>query len=122
MDKDSCATKGDNEIWEFGDAAFTAIRDVMGLRESLRPYVQAGLDSASAQGTPLLRPMVFDFHDPACVDAVDQYMFGDKYLVAPVLEYQAVNRTVYLPVLPSGEQWVQHYTGEVLASGFSHTV
>ena len=120
QDKDTCATEGYNEVWEFGDTAYTAIADVMRLRESLRSYVQAGLDEATAQGTPLLRPMVFDFSDPECVDATDQFMFGERFLVAPVLEYQATNRTVYLPRLPGADRWVHHYTGAQFAAGTTH--
>ena len=121
-DVDRCATKGYNEVWHFGDEAYAAISAVMRLRESLRPYVQAGLDLAHTRGTPLLRPMVFDFGDAECVDATTQYMFGDDYLVAPVLEYQATNRSVFLPALPTGQRWVHHYTGEELAGGTAHTV
>ena len=94
----------------------------MRLRESLRPYVQAGLDEATAQGTPLLRPMAFDYTDPECDTAADQYMFGNDYLVAPVLQYRAANRTVYLPRLPASHDWVHHYTGEKFAGGRTHVV
>ena len=44
------------------------------------------------KGTPSLRPMVFDFNDKECTDAVDQFMFGPDWLVAPVLEMDAANR------------------------------
>lgn len=95
--------------------SYHAIAGVMRLRESIRPYVQAHLDLATSEGTPLLRPMVFDFSDEECIRAVDQYMFGPDWLVAPVLEYNATNRTVYLPRLPGNDthkqRWVYHYDG-----------
>ena len=100
---------GFNEVWTFGETAYSAISDVMRLRESLRPYVQTQIDLSSSEGTPSLRPMVFDFVDDACADAVDQFMFGPNWLVAPVLELDAVNRTVYLPALAAGETWSYHY-------------
>ena len=93
------------------------------LRESLRPYVQDQLDLASSEGTPALRPMTFDFTDAECVNANDQFMFGPKFLVAPVLYYQAQNRSVYLPSLPDGERWAYHYnTSIVFADGMTHVV
>ena len=61
--------------------------------------------------------------DEECVGAVDQFMFGPDYLVAPVLYYQATNRSVYLPRLPPGERWAYHYdTGVQLKAGATHVV
>ena len=111
QDHDVCDSHAFNEVWSFGDMAYGAITKVMAIRESLRPYVAAQIELASNAGTPVLRPMVFDFADPECVTATDQYMFGPTYLVAPVLEYQATNRTVYLPNLPPGEKWVDYFAG-----------
>lgn len=67
--------------------------------------------------------MTFDFVDDDCVNASDQYMFGETYLVAPVLSYRAQTRRVYLPRLPATEQWRHHYEPEATyASGAWHTV
>jgi len=96
-------------VWHFGDEAYAAISRIMHLRESIRGYVQSHLDVASREGAPLLRPMTFDFTDVDCVDAVDQYMFGPTYLVAPVLSYKANSRIVYLPDLLNGERWEYYY-------------
>jgi alpha-D-xyloside xylohydrolase len=42
--------------------------------------------------------MFFEFpEDDKCWELQDQYMFGSRYLVAPVLEYRARERSVYLP-------------------------
>lgn len=46
-----------------------------------------------------MRPLFVDFADPECADIDDQYFFGDSLLVAPVVEYEARNRTLYLPTL-----------------------
>merc|ERR1712008_140523 len=108
-DHDKCGSTGFNEVWKFGQEAYEAISGVMRLRESIRDYVQIQLDLASQEGTPLLRPMTFDFLDSDCSAAVDQFMFGPSYLVAPVLHFRAVARRVYLPVLPHGEHWEHYY-------------
>ena len=123
-DVDVCGHTTYNEIWHFGEEAYRAIASVMRLREALRPYVAAGLAQATAEGTPLLRPMTFDFVDEECVAAVDQYMFGDTYLVAPVLARKAMSRSVYLPRLPPGEAWMYHYdpTSAPYEDGKRHVV
>jgi alpha-glucosidase (family GH31 glycosyl hydrolase) len=48
-----------------------------------------------------------------------QYMLGDAFLVAPVHEPGATNRTVWLP---PGEQWIDYWTGESYAGGQEMTV
>jgi alpha-D-xyloside xylohydrolase len=53
---------------------------------------------AHEKGTPIMRPLFYEFpDDDACWDKEDQYMFGAKYLVAPVLEPGLTKRKVYLP-------------------------
>ena len=43
--------------------------------------------AASATGTPIMRPLFFDFwSDPAASEIEDEMMFGPDYLVAPQLE------------------------------------
>jgi alpha-D-xyloside xylohydrolase len=110
-DVDVCDTHGHNEVWSYGDVAYGAITKVMAVREALRPYVEDQIALASSHGTPVLRPMVFDFSDAECAAANDQYMFGPTFLVAPVLEYRATSRTVFLPELPAGEKWVDFFAG-----------
>ena len=83
-------------------------------REEMRDYVRGLMKQAHEEGTPLLRAMFYEFpEDGECVDLKDQYMFGDKYLVAPVLEAGARSRSVYLP---AGE-WKNVETGEILTGG-----
>jgi alpha-D-xyloside xylohydrolase len=122
-DEDTCGSSGFNEVWHFGEEAYEAISGIMRLRESMRGYVQTQLDLASAEGTPALRPMTFDFSDAECVKAADQFMFGPSYLVAPVLYYKVSNRSVYLPTLASNEHWEYFYDpGQQFAAGSWHVV
>lgn len=49
-----------------------------------------------------MRPCFYEFpHDPRCWEVEDQYMYGWKYLCAPVLQPGAEKRTIYLP----GGKW-----------------
>jgi alpha-D-xyloside xylohydrolase len=98
---------GHNEVWLFKYSE--QIIDIIKLRESLRGYVEYHLNISSQNGTPILRPMFYDFNDTECYQAEDQYMFGTDYLVAPVYTYQATSRSVYLPKLPQENAAWQHY-------------
>jgi len=115
-DSSTCGfSGGPNEVWEFGDTAFEAIAIVMKIREQLRPYIMQQMTLASLNGTPVMRPLWFDFpNDPNTFPVEDQLMFGPDYMVAPVLEYQARNRTVYLP---NGANWIHWFTGQQYTGG-----
>ena len=61
--------------------------DYLKLRWSLKPYIEKLMKEAHEDGSPLMRTMFYEFPDDAkCWEVTDQYMFGDKYLVAPILE------------------------------------
>ncbi len=52
-------------------------------------------------------------------DVDDSFMFGPSLLVAPVAEYLARERVVYLP---AGSRWTDAWTGEEHCGGASITV
>jgi len=53
-----------------------------------------------------------DFMEDANVhDINDQFMFGESFMVAPVLE-NADSRVVYLPENKNGGGWFNFHTGE----------
>ena len=88
----------DNEVWSFGEDNYPILVKYMQRREAMRPYVRGLMHEAHEKGTPLMRAMIYEFpEDSACVGLKDQYMFGDKYLVAPVMQPGARSRSVYLP-------------------------
>lgn len=89
---------GPNEIWMFGDRAYEIIRELIDLREKLRPYIHEQMDITSKTGMPIMRPMFYAFpDDPVCYALDDQYMFGSGILFAPVMERGQTSRNVYLP-------------------------
>jgi alpha-D-xyloside xylohydrolase len=47
--------------------------------------------------------------DPAARDVRDEYLFGKAFLVAPVYQFKARTRPVYLP---AGADWYDFHTGE----------
>ena len=68
------------------------------IRIGLHEYIKQLYEEASENGSPLIRTMFYEFPDDAkCWELQDQYMFGSKYLVAPVFELNQFEREVYLP-------------------------
>ena len=102
----------DNEVWSFGEEAYPILVKYMQRREAMRPYVRELMTEAHEKGTPLMRAMFYEFpNDPACPEMQDQYMFGSRYLVAPVMQPGARSRSVYLPE----GKWQDVDTGTVYA-------
>lgn len=89
---------GANEIWSFGERNYEILKNLILLRERLKPYILHYMEIASREGLPIMRPMFFDnYEDEICYDLEDQYMFGEDILFAPITEYGCVERRVYLP-------------------------
>ncbi|MBQ7572709.1 MAG: hypothetical protein IJT23_00440 [Clostridia bacterium] len=91
-------TGGDNELWSFGEEAFKILKELVLLRDRLRPYIEKHMDIASKYGIPMMRPMFFDYpDDEMCYLEGEQYMFGDDILFAPITEQGQTEKWVYLP-------------------------
>ena len=106
-------TGADNELWSFGEEAYEILKKYLFVRESLRPYTHQVMAEAHEEGKPVIRPMFYEFpEDEACYTLKDQYLYGSRYLVAPVLSAGARERQVYVPA----GRWRNVDTGEVLES------
>jgi alpha-D-xyloside xylohydrolase len=110
-------TGGPNEVWSFGEEAYGLIRELLFLRERLRPYIMAQMQAAHERGIPPMRPLLFDFPEDETAWLVDDaFMFGPDLLVAPVLEAGARSRSVYLP---AGATWHDAWTDKAFGGGQS---
>lgn len=110
-------TGGPNEAWSFGEEAYAIIKDLLFLRERMRPYIEAQMLLAHEKGIPPMRPLFFDFpSDEACAEIDDQYLFGPDLLIAPVLLEGARSRKVYLP---AGTTWTDAWNGQSIDGGQS---
>jgi alpha-D-xyloside xylohydrolase len=108
-------TGGPNEVWSFGEEVHEIIKNLLFLRERLKPYITEQMKKAHEDGTPVLRPLFFDFpNDEIAYEIEDEYMFGPDILVAPVLFEGMRSRKVYLP---KGAKWTDANTGTVYNSG-----
>ena len=115
-----CVSGAPNEIWSYGDKVYEICKKYIEMREAMRPYVRRLMEEAHEKGTPVMRPMFYDFpEDKACWDNETQYMFGPEILVAPVMEKGETQKEVYLP---TGAVWKNVWTGETYEGGQTVTV
>jgi alpha-D-xyloside xylohydrolase len=87
------------------------------LRYRLLPYTYTvAADTFHRDGT-IMRGLTMDFmDDKAAREVKDEYLYGKAFLVAPVHEYLARTRPVYLP---SGTEWYDFHTGAVAKGGIT---
>jgi len=105
--------KQPREPWTYGPQAEEVARIYLKLRYRLLPYIYSQAVLCTQTGLPMVRPLVLEFQDDPNTQHLDQqYLFGDSFLVAPVLRADQQCR-IYLP---PGE-WVDYWTKEVEAGG-----
>ncbi|SPQ26242.1 24e5b739-1751-43fb-96e3-b4c8ee2f4e49 [Thermothielavioides terrestris] len=94
----ACRSGAANEVWSYGERVFAICKKYMAIRERLRPYTRQLMQQAHARGSPVMRPLFYEFpEDPRCWETGEQYMFGPKYLCCPVMRPGVSSMTVYLP-------------------------
>ena len=108
-----------NELWSYGEDNYAIMRKYLDIRLSMREYIASLYREAHENGSPLIRAMFYEFpEDAACWELTDQYMFGSRYLVAPILRLNEFKRDVYLPA----GRWKLTSTGEAFDGGRTVTV
>ncbi|WP_228370721.1 TIM-barrel domain-containing protein [Candidatus Korobacter versatilis] len=104
-----------NEVWAYGKQAEPILTKYLKLRYELLPYTYSVAYRSYETGAPYMRALFMDFpNDPKALDIPDEYMYGPAFLVAPVTEQGATQRTVYLP---AGSDWYNYWTNEKLHGG-----
>ncbi len=89
---------GEAVPFRFNDITVDGMARYIKLRYRLIPYVYSLYYENFLNGTPIMRPLFWNYpDDERAYNTVDEYLFGDNLLVAPVLEAQKNFRTVYLP-------------------------
>ncbi len=110
----------DNEVWSFGEDNYEILKSYVDMRYRIRDYIRKIMDESSESGSPVMRPVFYDFFgDKKAWEIEDEYMFGSDLLVAPVMEEGMRERTVYLP---EGAKWTDAYTKTVYDGGQTVTV
>lgn len=110
-----CPSGQDNEVWSFGEEVAAILEKYLRRREALREYVRSLMREASEKGTPLIRTLFLEFpHDEKAWEVEDEYLFGARYLVAPVLYPGLESRSVYFP---AGARWKELEGDKVYEGG-----
>jgi alpha-glucosidase (family GH31 glycosyl hydrolase) len=76
---------------------YKKILTLIELRKSLTDYLMELVERAGSTGEPILRYMAYEFPEDGCDTVIDQFMLGEKYLVAPIYEKGQTGRFLYLP-------------------------
>jgi alpha-glucosidase/alpha-D-xyloside xylohydrolase len=100
---------------ELHDAEVEGVcRDYLNLRYRLLPFLYSSAAQTHATGLPLIRPIWFAARtDEKALSRADEFLFGDSFLVAPVLRPGASRRAVYLPA----GKWWDYWSGEAMEGG-----
>jgi alpha-D-xyloside xylohydrolase len=98
------------ENWESLEAR---CREIIGWRMQLAPYLTAAFQRYAEDGTPPFRALVLDApRDTRLYTVDDQYMIGDRMMVAPLFAGEASRKVV----MPQGS-WHNFWSGERVLGG-----
>ena len=106
-----CGLDNSREPWSFGEEANRIFTEYARLRYRLLPYLYDQARKSSASAKPLVRALLLDYPEDRNVRHIDdQYLFGDAFLIAPVLAplAESATRTLYLP----RGTWIDYWTKE----------
>ncbi len=110
----------DQEPWSFGREIESICRKYLELRYRLLPYLYTAVWQAHEKGIPIARPLWFVYPDDDQTYTIDdQYLFGDSFLIAPVLHKGQGSRTVYLP---DGNDWYDYRSNKKYTGGSTISV
>jgi alpha-D-xyloside xylohydrolase len=105
--------------WIRGLEVENIFKKFINLRYRMLPYLYTHVWQACTKGKPFMRPLIMDFPEDSHVAKLGtQYMFGNAFLVAPVLEEGVDSWHVYLPE----GVWYDFWTGEKVTGGGYHKV
>jgi alpha-glucosidase (family GH31 glycosyl hydrolase) len=101
------------DLW-FDSETIDLFRRYAGLHISLFPYFYTYAQEATRTGLPIIRHLMLEYpDDPMAWDAENEYLLGERILVAPVITQGATTRSLYLPK----GAWMDYWTGELLDGG-----
>lgn len=89
------------------------------LRYSLLPYNYTLVFDNNQEGTPLMRPLFFEDANKSSFINDKTYLWGDSFLVSPVVKQGVSEQEVYFP---ANSNWFNFYTDEKVVGGQSKMV
>jgi alpha-glucosidase len=110
----SSGDHGDQEPWAFGSSITDIVRKFIELRYQLLPYLYTAFWRYVGEGTPILKSLVlYDQDDVQTHYRNDEFIFGEKILVCPILEPNSNGRRMYFP----RGRWYNYWNNEVIIGG-----
>jgi len=98
------------EFWNYDSSTVALLTKYTNLRYRLMPYIYSLGAKVTLNDFTIYRALAMDFrNDTGVYDIQDQFMFGNEFLVAPVVEQHTNSRKVYLPKTEGG--WIDFWTG-----------
>jgi len=104
-----------NVQWEYnaGTLAHFALWSRFHLQ--LATYMWGSIGSYERDGLPLFRTLLLDYpNEDWTWTAIDEYLLGDRILVAPILQEGATSRQVHLP---ASTEWSRLFDGAPVGNG-----
>jgi len=84
--------------WDRGPEVTRLVREAAELHIRFSPEIERLAAEAVDTGAPIVRALVYEFPDDRAAETIwDEFVLGDRWLVAPVVEPGARARDVYLP-------------------------
>ncbi len=103
------------ELWNFGDTVLQDCKKMIDLRYRLIPYIYSTAWEVSKNNASMMKPLPMDFRtDTAVYNNNSQFMFGNAFLVAPVVRPTTTTFPVYLP---KSVNWIDFYSGKTYTGG-----
>ncbi|WP_111707522.1 glycoside hydrolase family 31 protein [Lutibacter citreus] len=94
----SSGDHGDQEPWVFGKTITDIVRKFIEIRYQLLPYLYTSFWRYTNEGIPILKSLVlFDQKDPHTHNRNDEFIFGEKILICPIIEPNSKGRRMYIP-------------------------
>jgi alpha-glucosidase len=109
----------EREPWSFGEPFTSINRKFIELRYRLLPYLYSVFWEHHRYGFPILRPVVMQEQEELTNHfRQDEFTYGDKILICPVLAPGQTSRKVYLPK----GKWYNFWTYKMVEGGQEVTV
>jgi alpha-glucosidase len=76
---------------------FEAVKQAVQIREKYKDYILELAIKAAETGEPIVKPLEYNYPHQGYASITDQFLLGDKLLVAPVILKGATKRSVIIP-------------------------
>ena len=109
----------EREPWSFGEELEAINKKFIELRYKLLPYIYSAFWEQTKYGFPILRPVtMIEQEELGNIVREEEFSFGDKILVSPVVNPGQLTKRVYLPK----GQWYNYWSHEQLNWGQEHDI